>query len=67
MCMHQVRCSNDPKTIRIGEYAVFHAKTNFPFRTIEWMVVASHDVIVNSGRVIGANLHPEVVTFRYIS
>ena len=64
MCMHQVRCSNDPKSIRMGEYAVFHAKTNFPFRTIEWMVVASHDVIVNSGRVIGANLHPEVVTFR---
>ena len=62
--LHQVRCSNDPKSIRMGEYAVFHAKTNFPFRTIEWMVVASHDVIVNSGRVIGANLHPEVVPYR---
>ena len=59
----QVYCST--KEVRIGNYVVFHVKTNFPFSSFDWIIV-SKDIIWNSGREIGNNVHPEVKTFSVV-
>ena len=45
--LYQVRCSNSG-SIGIGEFAVFHAKTNFAFAVFDWIVLASNDVLLRS-------------------
>ena len=45
--------------IRVGNYVIFHVKTNFPFQYVDW-VVMSKDIILHSGRENGDNIHPEI-------
>ena len=59
----QIRSSS--KELSVGHYAVFHVKTNFPFNYFDWLVV-SKDIIWNSGREYGDNIHPEVKTFSLV-
>ena len=48
------------KEVRIGEHVVLHVKTNFPFASFDWLIF-SKDIILNNGREIGNNIHPEVM------
>ena len=52
--------------IRVGNYVIFHVKTNFPFQYVDW-VVMSKDIILHSGRENGDNIHPEIKTFSFVA
>ena len=59
----QVRSST--KLVRIGSYIVLHVKTNFAFASFDWLIL-SKDIIWNSGREFGNNIHPETKTFSVV-
>merc|ERR1719495_798298 len=40
------------KAINVGEYAVFHVKSNFPLKHFDWIIM-SKNIILNSGREYG--------------
>ena len=58
-----VRTSN--KKISVGEYAVFHVKSNFPLPYFDWIVV-SKNIILNAGREYASEIHPQVTTFSLV-
>ena len=41
------------KDINIGQYVVFHVKTNFPLDHFDWIII-SKNLILNSGREQGS-------------
>ncbi|TRY72565.1 hypothetical protein TCAL_06513 [Tigriopus californicus] len=59
---HFVKVITSTKSLKEGEYVVFHAKTNFAFNYLDWMII-SKGLILESGREIGENIHPEISTF----
>ena len=60
-----IQVHSSTKDVQIGNYVVFHVKTNFPFASFDWMIV-SKDIIWNNGRELGNNVHPEVKTFSVV-
>lgn len=59
-----VRCSS--KNITIGQYAVFHVKTNFPLTHFDWLIL-SNNLVIKSGREFGNGIHAEVKTFSVVT
>lgn len=59
-----VRCST--KNITIGQYAVFHVKTNFPLTHFDWLIL-SNNLVIKSGREFGNGIHAEVKTFSVVT
>ncbi len=59
----QVRSSN--RKIAVGQYAVFHVKSNFPLPYFDWIII-SKNIILNSGREYGSDIHPIVNTFSVV-
>ena len=53
------------RKIAVGEYVVFHVKSNFPLPYFDWIIV-SKNLIVNSGREYGSDIHPIVNTFSVV-
>jgi len=53
------------KAINVGEYAVFHVKSNFPLKHFDWIIM-SKNIILNSGREYGSEIHPIVNTFSIV-
>ncbi len=58
-----VRSSN--RKISVGEYAVFHVKSNFALPYFDWMVV-SKNLVLKTGREIASEIHPVVTTFSIV-
>ena len=58
-----MRSSN--RRIAVGQYAVFHVKSNFPLPYFDWIIV-SKNLILNSGREYGSDIHPIVNTFSVV-
>ena len=59
----QVRSST--KNIAVGEYVVFHVKSNFPLPYFDWLIV-SKNLILNSGREYGSDIHAVTNTFSVV-
>lgn len=59
---HFVKVITSTKNLKEGQYVVFHAKTNFAFKYLDWVII-SKDLILESGREIGENIHAEIITF----
>ena len=60
-----IHVRSSTKSVKIGNYVVFHVKCNFPFPSFDWFIV-SKDIIWNSGRELGNNIHPEIKTFSVV-
>ena len=58
-----VRSSN--RNIQVGNYVVFHVKSNFPLKHFDWIIL-SKNIILNSGREYGSEVHPIVNTFSIV-
>ena len=58
-----VRSSN--RDIQVGKYVVFHVKSNFPLKHFDWIIL-SKNIILNSGREYGSDVHPIVNTFSIV-
>lgn len=58
-----VRSSN--KKISVGEYVVFHVKSNFALTYFDWMIV-SKNLILKSGREYASDIHAVVTTFSVV-
>ena len=43
------------RNVNIGEYVVFHTKSNFPLEYFDWIIV-SKNLILNSGRELGSDI-----------
>ena len=63
---HYIHVRSSSKEIAVGHFVVFHAKTNFPFEHFDWLIV-SKNLIIQSGREYGSNIHPEVKTFSVVA
>ena len=59
----QVRSST--RNIAVGEYVVFHVKSNFPLPYFDWLIV-SKNLILNSGREYGSDIHAVTNTFSLV-
>ena len=57
-----IHVSSSNKKINVGEYVVFHAKSNFALKYFDWMIV-SKNLILKSGREYASEIHPVVTTF----
>ena len=53
------------KNINIGEYVVFHTKSNFPLEYFDWIIV-SKNLILNSGRELGSDIFSHTITFSLV-
>ena len=53
------------KNINIGEYVVFHTKSNFPLDYFDWIIV-SKNLILNSGRELGSDIFSHTITFSLV-
>ena len=53
------------RDISVGQYAVFHVKSNFPLPYFDWVII-SKNLIINSGREYGSDIHPVVTTFSIV-
>ena len=51
--------------MKVGEYAVFHVSSNFPLESFNWMIL-SKNIILNSGKEFGSEIHPTVTTFSLV-
>ena len=60
-----IHVRSSTKVVAIGNYVVFHVKTNFALPSFDWIIVSS-DIILNSGREFGDNIHPETKTFSVV-
>ena len=63
---HFIHVSSSTRKIQIGHYVIFHVKTNFPFKSFNW-VIMSKDIILLTGSEFGDNLHQEVKTFSVVA
>ena len=53
------------KDINIGQYVVFHVKTNFPVDHFDWIII-SKNLILNSGREQGSDIFSHTITFSVV-
>jgi len=53
------------KDINIGQYVVFHVKSNFPIENFDWVIV-SKNLILNSGRELGSDIFSQTITFSVV-
>ena len=58
-----VRSSN--RKISVGEYVVFHVKSNFALKYFDWVIV-SKNLILKSGREYASEVHAVVTTFSVV-
>ena len=62
---HHIFVHSSTKTINIGQYVVFHVKTNFPLEHFDWVIVAKN-LILNSGREIASDIFSNTITFSVV-
>ena len=60
-----IHVRSSTKNIAVGEYVVFHVKSNFPLPYFDWLIV-SKNLILNSGREYGSDIHPVTNTFSIV-
>ena len=60
-----IHVRSSTRTIGVGQYIVFHVKSNFPLPYFDWIIV-SKNLIINSGREYGSDIHPIVNTFSIV-
>ena len=60
-----IHVRSSTKNIAVGEYVVFHVQSNFPLPYFDWIIV-SKNLILNSGREYGSDIHPIVSTFSVV-
>ena len=60
-----IHVRSSSKNIAVGEYAVFHVKSNFPMPYFDWIII-SKNLIINSGREYGSDIHAIVNTFSVV-
>ena len=60
-----IHVRSSSRNIAVGEYVVFHVKSNFPLPYFDWIIV-SKNLIINSGREYGSDIHPIVNTFSVV-
>ena len=53
------------RDINIGQYVIFHTKTNFPIEYFDWIIV-SKNLILNSGRELGSDIFSHTITFSLV-
>ena len=53
------------RNVNIGEYVVFHTKSNFPLEYFDWIIV-SKNLILNSGRELGSDIFSHTITFSLV-
>ncbi|TRY74425.1 hypothetical protein TCAL_00656 [Tigriopus californicus] len=58
-----IRSSN--KKISVGEYVVFHVKSNFALQYFDWIIV-SKNIILKNGREYANDIHAVVTTFSVV-
>ena len=59
----QVRSSK--RKLAVGEYAVFHVKSNFAMGQFTWVII-SKNIIINSGTEYASEIHPVITTFSIV-
>ena len=60
-----IHVRSSSKNIAVGQYVIFHVKTNFPMPYFDWIII-SKNLIINSGREYGSDIHPIVNTFSVV-
>ena len=56
---------SNTKEINIGQYVVFHVRSNFPMEHFDWIIVAKN-LILNSGREFAPDIFSNLITFNLV-
>ena len=62
---HHLFVHSSTKNIDIGQYIIFHVKSNFPLEHFDWIIVAKN-LILNSGREIAPDIFSNTITFSLV-
>ncbi len=60
-----IHVTSSSRTISVGEYVVFHVKSNFALPYFDWMVV-SKNIVLKTGRELASDIHPVTTTFSVV-